>query len=91
MRNAAVVALPDDELGARLRAAVVLEGDAPISSSELASHCATKLPPYAVPESFVQLSELPTTSTGKVDRQTLAETMKQPQSPIPPEGRARVS
>lgn len=86
-----MVALPDDELGARLRAAVVLEGDAPISSSELASHCATKLPPYAVPESFVQLSELPTTSTGKVDRQTLAETMKQPQSPIPPEGRARVS
>jgi amino acid adenylation domain-containing protein len=76
IRNAAVVAIPDDEVGARLRAAVVVEG-AELSQQELASHCATKLPSYAIPELFVLMPELPTTSTGKVDRRTLAESLGQ--------------
>jgi amino acid adenylation domain-containing protein len=76
IRNAAVVAIPDDEVGARLRAAVVIEGDE-ISQQELASHCATKLPSYAIPELFVTMPELPTTSTGKVDRRSLAESLGQ--------------
>jgi amino acid adenylation domain-containing protein len=76
IRNAAVVAIPDDEVGARLRAAVVVEG-AELSQQELASHCATKLPSYAIPELFVLMPELPTTSTGKVDRRSLAESLGQ--------------
>jgi acyl-CoA synthetase (AMP-forming)/AMP-acid ligase II len=74
IRNAAVVAIPDDEVGARLRAAVVIEGEE-LSQQELASHCATKLPSYAIPEVFVLMAELPTTSTGKVDRRSLAESL----------------
>jgi amino acid adenylation domain-containing protein len=77
VRNAAVVAIPDEEVGARLRAAVVVEGDAGLSQQELASHCATKLPGYAIPEVFVLMPELPTTSTGKVDRRTLAESLRE--------------
>jgi len=77
IRNAAVVAIPDDEVGARLRAAVVVEGANGLSQQELASHCATKLPSYAIPELFVLMAELPTTSTGKVDRRSLAESLGQ--------------
>ena len=77
IRNAAVVAIPDDEVGARLRAAVVVEGGNGLSQQELASHCATKLPSYAIPELFVLMAELPTTSTGKVDRRSLAESLGQ--------------
>ena len=72
VRSAAVVAIPDDEIGARLRAAVVLEGDAMLDGPDLARLCAARLPSYAVPESFVLLAELPRTSTGKVDRRALA-------------------
>jgi len=77
IRNAAVVAIPDDEVGARLRAAVVVEGGDGLSQQELATHCATKLPSYAIPELFVLMAELPTTSTGKVDRRSLAESLGQ--------------
>lgn len=77
IRNAAVVAIPDDEVGARLRAAVVVEEGDDLSQQELASHCATKLPSYAIPELFVLMAELPTTSTGKVDRRSLAESLGQ--------------
>jgi acyl-CoA synthetase (AMP-forming)/AMP-acid ligase II len=77
IRNAAVVAIPDDEVGARLRAAVVIEGGDGLSQQELATHCATKLPSYAIPEVFVLMRELPTTSTGKVDRRSLAESLGQ--------------
>ena len=77
IRNAAVVAIPDDEVGARLRAAVVVEDGDGLSQQELASHCATKLPSYAIPELFVLMAELPTTSTGKVDRRSLAESLGQ--------------
>jgi acyl-CoA synthetase (AMP-forming)/AMP-acid ligase II len=71
------VAIPDEEVGARLRAAVVVEGDDGLSQQELASHCAIKLPSYAIPELFVLMPELPTTSTGKVDRRRLAESLGQ--------------
>lgn len=74
VRNAAVVAIPDEEVGARLRAAVVAE-DGAVTPQQLATHCATKLPSYAIPEMFVLLPELPTTSTGKVDRRRLAESL----------------
>jgi amino acid adenylation domain-containing protein len=77
VRNAAVVAIPDEDVGARLRAAVVVEGDNGLSQQELASHCATKLPSYAIPELFVLMPELPTTSTGKVDRRRLAESLRE--------------
>jgi amino acid adenylation domain-containing protein len=77
VRNAAVVAIPDEEVGARLRAAVVVEDDQVVSPQDLATHCATKLPSYAIPEVFVMMNELPTTSTGKVDRRRLAESLSE--------------
>lgn len=68
----AVVAVPDEELGARLRAAVVLDGGGEIDPGEITRFCLGRLPRYAVPEVIRVMNELPTTSTGKVDRPALA-------------------
>jgi amino acid adenylation domain-containing protein len=68
----AVVAIPDDELGARLRAAVVLERGTETDAASISRFCVERLPRYSVPEVIHVLPELPSTSTGKVDRPALA-------------------
>jgi amino acid adenylation domain-containing protein len=65
----AVIPIPDEVLGNRLRAFVVTR-DA-LGDTELARFCATLLPKYMVPECFTFLQALPKTSTGKVDRRAL--------------------
>ena len=40
---------------------------------KLRAHCAAVLPPYAVPSDFLIMSDLPRTSTGKIDRLKLTE------------------
>ena len=73
IKEAAVVAIPDDMVGSRLRAFVVpIDGNG-LSIKELKSYCSLKLPGYMVPESFEFLDELPKTSTGKVNRPLLAK------------------
>jgi amino acid adenylation domain-containing protein len=72
VKEAAVVAFPDEEIGSRILAFLAcadVEGD-PITA--LREHCAARLPRYMLPESFALLPELPKTSTGKVDRTALA-------------------
>jgi amino acid adenylation domain-containing protein len=72
---AAVFAVPDEDIGARLWAAVVPEGS--LTSEDLVGFCKTRLPHYAIPENFVLVPEMPRTSTGKVDRRTLADSLVQ--------------
>jgi amino acid adenylation domain-containing protein len=67
VKEAVVLAMPDEEIGVRLQAVVVLHAAGP-SSGDLQAHCLTRLPRYMVPESFVFENELPKTSTGKTDR-----------------------
>jgi amino acid adenylation domain-containing protein len=70
VREAAVIAVADEELNARLKAFVVC-ADQKISVAMLQEHCAARIPKYMVPE-LVELREvLPKTSTGKIDRQLL--------------------
>ena len=66
--EAAVVAVPDEQVTSRLRAHVVAEG---VSEGELMAFCRRSLPRYMVPESFHFLEALPKTSTGKIDRRSL--------------------
>lgn len=72
----AVYPLPDGD-GQRLEAAVVLiAGETAVSPERLAQHTATKLPSYAVPQTFVILPQFPRTGSGKINRralQTLAQ------------------
>jgi amino acid adenylation domain-containing protein len=68
----AVVAIPDDLVTNRLIAYMTLRDG--VAINDVARFCSEKLPRYMVPESFTKVSELPKTSTGKIDRRTLSNT-----------------
>jgi len=72
VKEAAVVAVPDEEIGSRIRAFLACADAGADLLPAIREHCAGRLPRYMIPESFELLSELPKTSTGKVDRTTLA-------------------
>jgi amino acid adenylation domain-containing protein len=72
--EAAAVAVPDEEVGNRIKAFVAPHQPGGLSAVELQQHCATRVPKYMIPE-FIELCEgLPKTSTGKIDRVRLSQT-----------------
>ena len=75
VKEAAVVAVPDERIGARLIAYVVPAG-ADITSAELTRFCAERVLRYMVPERIELSSQLPKTSTGKIDKTTLENESK---------------
>lgn len=73
VREAAVLCR-EDEPGDRLLVAYVVWGGAGSSAlDELRDHLRRRLPGYMVPSSWVELSALPLTANGKVDRRALPE------------------
>jgi len=72
VEDAAVVAIPDEEIGSRLKAFVVCRGAGSLSEVQVKKHCSDRVPKYMIPESIVFKARLPKTSTGKVDRTRLA-------------------
>lgn len=87
--QAAVVAVPDDELGNRIIGFVVPEIDKTISINELKEFCIYKIPRYMVPETFLIKTGFPKTSTGKVDRKMLLQDCLSPASLKPSDGLAQ--
>jgi amino acid adenylation domain-containing protein len=73
VKEAAVVAVPDDLLGNRLKAFVVLLEESTVTAKDMQSHCSSHLPRYMVPEIFEFRKELPKTSTGKINRIMLVD------------------
>ena len=69
VREAGVVALPNPD-GVQIVAVIVCHGERP-TLVELKSFCASKIPAYMAPDRFAFRDQLPTTSTGKTDYQTL--------------------
>ncbi|MBI2170108.1 MAG: AMP-binding protein [Actinobacteria bacterium] len=69
--DAAVAGLPDEELGERVGALVVLGGEA--TPGELAAWCRERLAPWKVPERVAVTDEIPYTDLGKVRRSEIAE------------------
>jgi fatty-acyl-CoA synthase len=67
----AVVGVPDEEFGQRMRAFVVLEPGAELTESELKDHVRTHLARYKVPREIVFTDELPRTETGKILKRAL--------------------
>jgi amino acid adenylation domain-containing protein len=72
VKEAAVIAVPDEEIGSRILAflACAEAGVDPIAA--VREYCGARLPRYMLPETFELLAELPKTSTGKTDRTALA-------------------
>ena len=73
VREAGVVALPDDEIGSKLYAAVSAEEGMTVTHDELVPFLLERLARYAVPERTFVIDELPVTSTGKLDRTGLRD------------------
>jgi amino acid adenylation domain-containing protein len=76
VKEAAVVTVLDEEIGARLYAFITPHDGQTIAVDEVQSFCLARLPVYMVPEGFDIRPELPKTSTGKTDRQALAAALK---------------
>lgn len=74
--EAAVIAVPDEEIGYRINAFVVLQNDAKTDIREYRRFCARYLPKYMIPENIELMSRLPKTSTGKVNRTALMNSAK---------------
>ena len=70
--EAAAFAVGDSASDRRILAAVLLTEGASVEGRVLVKHVATRLPPYAVPESVVIEPAFPRTGGGKVDRRVLA-------------------
>lgn len=76
--DAAVAGLPDEEMGERVGAAVVLAADAAAHSDDdtaaeqLLAFCKEELAPWKVPEVLVVVDEIPTTELGKISRPEIA-------------------
>jgi amino acid adenylation domain-containing protein len=72
IKEAAVLPVPDELLGSRLRALVTADRADNLTREQVLDHCRRWLPAYMVPDTVELRETLPRTSTGKVDRVTLA-------------------
>jgi amino acid adenylation domain-containing protein len=77
-----VLALPDEAIGHRLAAVMVIKQHMTVSETELQQHCADILPRYMVPGILEFRPSLPRTSSGKVDRRALAASLRQAGQPL---------
>jgi acyl-coenzyme A synthetase/AMP-(fatty) acid ligase len=71
VKEAAVIAIPDDLITNRIKAVVALSVPEALSPTDLRVFCSERLPKYMIPEIIEFKSSLPKTSTGKVDKPTL--------------------
>ncbi len=72
----AVAGIPDSLKGETPCAWVVLKPGQPADEQALLTHCREKLAAYKVPRRIVFTNELPRTSTGKILRRALAQTLE---------------
>jgi amino acid adenylation domain-containing protein len=73
LKEAAVVAIPDEEAGVQIKAFLSCRESKRPSLIELKRFCAEHLPLYMVPDRFSWHESLPKTSTDKIDYQRLKE------------------
>ena len=73
VEDVAVLGVPDEEFGQRLRAFVVSAAGSDPSEDDLKAHVKSSLARYKVPREIVFTDEIPRNPTGKVLRRKLAD------------------
>ena len=70
-----VTGIPDEHLDEKVAAVIVTKARHKVTQEELADHCRQTLASYKTPREFrfVQVAEIPLTSTGKLQRNRLVE------------------
>ena len=71
VKEACVIAIPDERWTERPLACIVFADHEKTSNAELRSFLETRFATYQVPELFVELKEIPKTSVGKMDKKEL--------------------
>ena len=77
--EAAVFGVPDDRLGERIVAYVVLDAGASVPEATLLQRCSDQLARYKVPREVRFMEALPRNATGKIDRRRLRDLGRDPQ------------
>jgi fatty-acyl-CoA synthase len=72
VREVAVIGVPDDEFGQRLRAYVGLDEGTKLTEQELQAHVRRNLARYKIPREIVFVDELPRNATGKILKRQLS-------------------
>jgi len=72
VKETVAVAIPDEFLGNRILAFVVVASSSQLTPMDLVTFCAGIVPKYMVPERIEFRDALPKTSSGKIDRTALA-------------------
>ena len=67
VKGAAVIGIPHEAFGQLVKCFVVAKDGGTVDVEELLAFCTSKMPRYMVPQAIEVLSELPKTSSGKVD------------------------
>jgi fatty-acyl-CoA synthase len=75
IREAAVVAAPDEKWGEIPCAFLVLKDGAALTAEEATAFCKQNLASFKIPKKFV-FQELPKTSTGKIQKNVLRDLVK---------------
>jgi long-chain acyl-CoA synthetase len=73
VQGAAVIGRPDEVRGEEVHAVLVLEAGAELDAIE--EHCRERLARFKVPSTWEVVDELPKTSTGKIDKKPLRESV----------------
>jgi len=74
--EAAVVGIPDQNLGEALKAFIVLKEGCNTGEREFIEFCEERLPKYKIPKKIVFISDLPKNESGKIQKRGLMEAPK---------------